>query len=79
MTVAERVGDIADSIAMLNPSQLLTLKASKAMSERVEELVFKKKDGIISEEEASELERYLAIDLLIALAKARARILLAAA
>ena len=73
------VGDIADSIAMLNPSQLLNLKASKAMSERVEELVFKKKDGIISEEEASELERYLAIDLLIALAKARARILLAAA
>ncbi|MFN0213932.1 MAG: hypothetical protein ACKVT2_06720 [Saprospiraceae bacterium] len=73
------VGDIADSIAMLNPSQLLNLKASKAMSDRVEELVFKKKDGIISEEEASELERYLAIDLLIALAKARARILLAAA
>lgn len=79
MTVSERVGDIADSIAMLNPSQLLHLKASKAMSERVEELVFKKKDGIINEEEATELERYLAIDHLIALAKARARILVAAA
>lgn len=78
MTVAERLGDIADSIAMLNPSQLLNLKASKAMSERVEELVFKKKDGIISEEESSELERYFAIELLLSLAKARARILLAA-
>ena len=78
MTVAERLGDIADSTAMLNPSQLLNLKASKAMSERVEELVFKKKDGIISEEESSELERYFAIELLLSLAKARARILLAA-
>lgn len=78
MTVSERIGDVADSIAMLNPSQLLNLKASKAMSERVEELVFKKKDGIISEEEAAELERYLSIELLLALAKARARILLTA-
>ncbi len=37
MTVAERMGDIADSLAMLNPAQLIKLKASKAMSERVEE------------------------------------------
>lgn len=79
MTIAESVGDIADSLAMLNPAQLLNLKASKAMSERVEELVYKKKDGTITDEEASELERYLAIDLLISLAKARARILLATA
>ncbi len=78
MTVAERIGDIADSIAMLNPSQLLNIKASEALSERVEDLVYKKKDGTLSQEESTELEKYLAIELLLSLAKARARILLAA-
>jgi hypothetical protein len=48
------------------------------MSTRVEELVNMKKAASISLEETLELERYLALDMLISLAKARARRLLAA-
>ncbi len=62
----------------MDPAKIVALKAPKMMSKRVEVLVDKKKDGLISLEETSELERYLALDLLINLAKARAHRLLAA-
>lgn len=73
MTVTEAFGDVADILARLNPAQILKLHAPPAMSERVEELVDKKKEGNITWEESTELERYLALDLLIGLAKVRAR------
>jgi hypothetical protein len=43
----------------------------------VEQLINKKKESVLSLEEASELERFLALDMFISLTKARARILLA--
>ena len=46
------------------------------MQERVNELVIKKKNAKITSEEVIELERYLSLDLLINLAKVRARMLL---
>ena len=49
------------------------------MAVKVEELIAKKKAEVISEEENIELERYLALDLIISLAKARAAKLLSAA
>jgi GTP-dependent phosphoenolpyruvate carboxykinase len=78
MTVTEAFSDVADVIAHLNPTQIVAIKASKKMSERVEQLVSKKKNSAISIEETLELERFLALDLFISLAKARARLLLAA-
>ena len=72
MSAIEAFSDIADVIAGMNPAKIAALKAPKQMSERVEYLVNKKKDGLISPEEASELERLLALDLFIGLAKARA-------
>lgn len=78
MTVTEAFSDVADVIAHMNPTQIATLKASNEMSERVDKLVSKKKDGAITVEETLELERFLALDLFISLAKARARLLLAA-
>lgn len=76
MHITEIFSGVADSIAQLNPQQLIDLKAPKNMSVRVEELVNKKKDGLISPEESNELERFLALDLFISLTKARARIIL---
>jgi hypothetical protein len=61
----------------MNPQQVIGLKAPPQMSDRVEELVGKKKEGLLTSEEASELERFLALDLFISLTKARAQILLA--
>lgn len=76
MSVIEAFGNIADELAGLAPEKVANLKASAAMSERLEELVQKKKQDQLSLEETVELERYLSLDLLINLAKARARVLL---
>ena len=73
MIISEVFGDIAEVIARLNPQQIVNLKAPKGISERVEELVSRKKGGIISIDESVELERFLALDLFISLTKARAR------
>lgn len=76
MSITEVFSDIAEVIARMNPQEVVGLKAPQLMSDRVEQLINKKKDGVISLEEASELERFLALDLFISLTKARARILL---
>lgn len=76
MSITEVFSDIAEVIARMNPQEVVGLKAPQLMSDRVEQLINKKKDGIISLEEASELERFLALDLFISLTKARARMLL---
>lgn len=76
MVISEVFGDIATSIAQLNPQQIANLKAPSNISERVSELVYKKKGNKISIEESIELERFLALDLFISLTKARARKLL---
>ncbi|WP_428665630.1 hypothetical protein [Runella sp.] len=76
MSVTEAFGDVASLIAQMNPEKVVALKASKQMSEQVEKLVVLKKEGTITLEQAAELERFLALDLFISLAKARARILI---
>ena len=78
MSVAEAFGDFAEVLAAMAPDKVTELRAPAAMSERVEELVNKKKSDQLTEEEAIELERYLSLDLLITLAKARAKNMLAA-
>lgn len=78
MSVVEAFGDFAEVLAAMAPEKVTELRAPVAMSERVEELVNKKKTDQLTEEEATELERYLSLDLLITLAKARAKKMLAA-
>ena len=58
---------LADSI----PDKILAFKFAPSIQQRIEVLVNKKK-GNISLEEKDELDRYIAYDLLIGLAKARA-------
>ncbi len=77
MTVTEAFGDVAEMIAQMNPEKVVALKASRQMSEQVEKLVVLKKEGTITLEQSTELERFLALDLFISLAKARARTLMA--
>lgn len=78
MNIAELFDDVAEALAKMDPEKILELRASEKMAARVEDLVQKKKEATITEEEAIELEHYLALDLLINLTKARARRLLAA-
>jgi hypothetical protein len=65
--------EVADFIAELNPKKLLTLKPSATVQERVETLLFKKKETVLTSDEQYELDRYMALEHLIALAKIHAR------
>lgn len=71
--------EVADFIAELDPKKLLTLKPSTTVQERVETLLFKKRETALTQEEQYELDRYLALEHLISLAKIHARKLLKAA
>lgn len=62
---------IATLMADTMPQQILNFKFSDDIQERIELLVIKKKESIISDIEMEELEKYLMYDLLIGLAKAR--------
>jgi hypothetical protein len=77
MTVSEAFGDVATHLAQLAPDKIATLKASPQLSARLEALIGRKKDGVITPDETTELEQFLALDLFISLAKVRARFLLA--
>jgi hypothetical protein len=76
MNVTEAFGDVAGLLAQMAPEKIVTLKASKKISDEVGRLVSLKKSGAINTEQRAELERYLALDLFISLTKARARALL---
>lgn len=78
MSVIEAFGDIAGILAQMAPEKVAVMKAPTNLDERVKVLVAQKKQAPLSEEETVELERYLSLDLLINLAKARAKVLLAA-
>lgn len=73
MTVTEAYSEVAERLAQINPLGISNLPSLESISERVEELVYKKKDGNITNDEAVELERYLSLDLLISLAKTKAK------
>jgi hypothetical protein len=65
--------EVADFIAALDPSKLLELKPSKVVQSRVNELINEKSNNGLSSENQYELDRYLALEHLISLAKIRAR------
>ena len=65
--------EVAEFIATLDPKRLLELKPSDTVQSRVEVLMDKKKDNNLTSEEQYELDRYMALEHLIALAKVRAR------
>ena len=65
--------EVANFIAELDPNKLLTLKPSPTVQARVEALIDKKKENGLVYEEQYELDRYLALEHLISLAKIHAR------
>lgn len=63
---------IAALMADAMPQQILAFKFSPSVQTHIKWLVEKNKDGLISDKERDELDKYLTYDLLIGLAKARA-------
>ena len=56
-----------------NPHLIVNFKPGEATVRRVEELLDKEKEGVISQEEKSELDNFLVLEHVIRLAKIRAR------
>ena len=63
---------IASLIAKNMPIQIMDFKFSEGIQNRVQKLVNNKKEGILTSSESKELDKLLAYDLLIGLAKSKA-------
>ncbi len=73
--VAEQLNiydDFAEFIAGLSPEKILSYHAPDRIQKRVEYLVDRKKEGIITTTETQELEKYFMFEHIVRLAKARA-------
>jgi hypothetical protein len=51
------------------PEQVLAIRPSPALQQRVSELLQRNKDGVLSRTEVAELDRYLTLEHLVRLAK----------
>ncbi|MBC7776982.1 MAG: hypothetical protein H7246_16240 [Phycisphaerae bacterium] len=65
--------EIASLLAEMDPAKVLAMKASAALDERVEDLIYKKREEGLTEAENIELEHYLIVNRIVTLAKIRAR------
>jgi hypothetical protein len=64
--------EISTFIAGMNPEKVVDFKPSVAHQQRLDWLLTKQKDTLLSPEEKSEVEQYLMLNRLVGLAKARA-------
>lgn len=71
--------ELAELLASMDSDKVLKFHASKPAQERLEALLEKNKEGELTTIEAQELEKYMAVEHIVRLAKARARQRLAAA
>jgi len=58
--------------SQLTPEQVLAIRPSPELQARVSELLGRSKEGELSRQEETELERYLTLEHLVRLAKAHA-------
>ena len=72
MTATPVFDEIIDLIAKLPPKELLDFHLSKRMQSRLESLLEKEQDKTISADELSELEKYMMLEHIFRMAKARA-------
>ncbi|OIN58620.1 hypothetical protein [Arsenicibacter rosenii] len=68
--------EISTFIAGMNPEKVVQFKPSQANQDRLDYLLERQKEALLSEEDRHELEQYLIINRIIGLAKARALTLL---
>jgi hypothetical protein len=83
--LAEKPGEFQDENAIIElltsqptPEQVLAIRPSPELQARVSELLGRNKEGELSRQEETELERYLTLEHLVRLAKAHAHEQLAA-
>ena len=69
--------EVVEFIVARGPKEVVDFKPSEATRQRVADLIQREKTSTLSEEEHCELDDYEALELLMNLAKARARQMLA--
>lgn len=74
MTVQTIYVHFAETIAAMNPSKVLEIRAPQAASQRLESLIENKNEQGLSAAEKDELNHFLVLERLIRLAKAHARL-----
>jgi hypothetical protein len=79
MTAIPAYDEVAVLLAQLDPYKIINLKPSQSSCERLSVLLEKNQNSSLNHDENYELDRLLALDHLIALAKVHARIQLNAA
>jgi GTP-dependent phosphoenolpyruvate carboxykinase len=74
MNTVKAYEEIIDFIAAgTTPQNVIAFRPSDEAQERVADLLVREKEGLLLPEEKSELDRYLQLEHLMRLAKARAR------
>ncbi len=74
MNVSKAYEEVIDFIASgTTPTNVVNFRPSKEAQERVSDLLFREKDGVLSTSERTELDHYLQMEHLMRLAKAKAR------
>lgn len=71
--------ELAELLANMDPAKVIQFHASKGAQKRLEELLEKNKEGTITDDEKVEIERFMTVEHIVRLAKARAHQRLAAA
>ena len=80
MVLTRIFDEIVDFITLTpQPEQILRFRPSAAAQQRLEDLLFKKREETLDDVEKHELDQYLTIEHIMRLAKARARQRLTAA
>lgn len=74
MTVTHPFDDLINFLAHMAPEQVLAFKPSEATIHRVQWLMEREKEGLLTHQEREELDQYLLQEDLMVIAKARARL-----
>jgi len=70
--------ELADLLASMDPIKVLAFHTSAAAQKRLEQLLTINKEGSLTQDETLELERFMTVEHIVRVAKARARQQLAA-
>jgi hypothetical protein len=73
MTNTSVYNEVAMMIADLNPSKVINFKASESSVRQLQSLLEKNRESNLTVDESHQLDRLLALEQLISLAKAHAR------
>jgi hypothetical protein len=65
--------ELAELLANMDPDKVLKFHASAGAQKRLEDLLEKNREGTLTTDEKAEIDRFMTVEHIVRLAKARAR------